>query len=196
MLYKKLVLILILILTTTLFSHNFILENEDIIGEKANNQIELIGKEFYKKTSVSIYLVAVKKLDGKKVTTYIQDYASKLQPPFVLLLLSKEDKKIDILINSKETLSLDKDYILDDIIIPILITKSKKNSTISTNSAALLSGYSEIAEQIAESKNIELVNAIGNDSKNFIYWFRVFIYMTMISVLIYHLYHRRKNSAQ
>ena len=124
MLYKKLVLVLIL--SATLFSQNFILENENVIGEKAVQQIEIIGKEFYKKTSLPIYLVAVTKLGGKKVTTYIKDYAQKLQPPFVLLLLAKEDKKIDILVNSKETLSLDKDYVLDDIIIPILVTKSKK----------------------------------------------------------------------
>ena len=191
MLYKKLVLVLIL--SATLFSQNFILENENVIGEKAVQQIEIIGKEFYKKTSLPIYLVAVTKLDGKKVTTYIKDYAQKLQPPFVILLIAKEDKKIDILVNSKETISLDKDYVLDDIIIPILVTKSKKNSTISKNSAALLSGYSEIAEQIAESKDVELVNAIGNDSKNFIYWFRIFIYSTMFVVLIYYLYHKRKN---
>ena len=61
-------------------------------------------------------------------------------------------------------------------IIPLLAGKAKKGEVIGKYSGSMFNGYADIAEQIADSKNVTLVNAAGNANK---------ITMTIIKSLFY-----------
>jgi len=75
-------------------------------------------------------------------------------------------------------------------IIPLLAEKSKGNETINKYSAALFNGYADIAEQVAESKNVKLDTAVGNSNRNVIEIVKIVFYLGVLSGL--YLYIKRK----
>ena len=50
-------------------------------------------------------------------------------------------------------------------ILPLLAGKAKKGQTLGKYSGSMFNGYLDIAEQIADSKRVTLVNAAGNSNK-------------------------------
>lgn len=175
----------------------FILEGKALIDPRAVKKIDEIGNELYQKTGVNVYIYAKdmyqyadfesmpKKLEFiKKLEA---DIVSKLHDPYVLLSLSIEDIHINLL-NSKELDgALDRDDILDNYIIPLLASKDK-NGVYAKVSAAVLNGYAEIADSIAESRGIELASSIGNEGHTFNAVWRVFMYFVILTGLFAYAY--------
>lgn len=75
-------------------------------------------------------------------------------------------------------------------ILPLLASKAKKGEVLGKYSGAMFNGYLDIAEQIADSKNIVLDNAAGNSNKYAISALKVVFYGFMLYALV--LYIRRK----
>jgi len=75
-------------------------------------------------------------------------------------------------------------------IIPLLAGKAKKGELLGKYSGSMFNGYADIAEQIAESKNIELVNAVGNANKYTIMFIKILFYGTILIAL--YMYIKRK----
>ena len=61
-------------------------------------------------------------------------------------------------------------------ILPLLAGKAKKGQTLGKYSGSMFNGYLDIAEQIAESKNVVLENGAGNANKNSIFVVKLFFY--------------------
>ena len=71
-------------------------------------------------------------------------------------------------------------------IIPLLAGKAKKGNQVGKYSGSMFNGYADIAEQIANSKNIELDNAIGNANQISILVVKTLFYgIILISVIFY-----------
>jgi len=85
-------------------------------------------------------------------------------------------------------------------IIPLLAGKAKKGEVLGKYSGSMFNGYADIAEQIAQSKNVELVNAVGNSNKNTILVVKVLFYGFIIyGIFLYikrKLYIRRQKNEQ
>ncbi len=83
-------------------------------------------------------------------------------------------------------------------IIPLLAIKSKKGELLGKYSGSMFNGYADIAEQIADSKNIVLKNAVGNTNKITINVIKVIFYgIILISIIMYirkNLFYRRKKN--
>ncbi len=62
----------------------------------------------------------------------------------------------------KIKITIDKDSILDRHIVSPVWQSKDKNSLYAKVSAAMLNGYASIADEIAESRGIELKSSIGN----------------------------------
>lgn len=65
-------------------------------------------------------------------------------------------------------------------ILPILAQKAKAGEKVGKYSAALFNGYGDIADQIAESKNIILENGLGNTNKNVIFAIKLLFYSIVL----------------
>ncbi|BCD68741.1 TPM domain-containing protein [Nitratiruptor sp. YY09-18] len=182
---------LLILSSSLLFANNFILKNDNILPQKTVDKINEIGNELASKTGVKVFVVVIKSMEGKKIKEYESAIAKKLQPPFVLLTLSLQDKKVDIVQNPKNL--VDAETILSPLpwkgtIIPIL-TAHFKNPHAAVE-AAILNGYSEIAEQIADKKQIKLKSAIGNTNRNIYYWMRILFYSIIALILGNFIYRR------
>ncbi|WP_187647407.1 TPM domain-containing protein [Nitrosophilus labii] len=158
---------LLLLFTTNIFA-SFVIKNDDLLPQKTVDKIDEMGKELQEKTGVSVYIAAVKDLNGIDIQQYEKSLSKSLNKPFILLTIAVNDKKIDI-INSKELDNrYDKEQILSPwpwrgTILPLLTAKTKDPKA--NIEAALLNGYADIVEQVANSYNVKLDSALGNQNR-------------------------------
>jgi len=61
-------------------------------------------------------------------------------------------------------------------ILPIISLKNKNGEVLGKYSAGMYNGYSDIAEQIAKMKNVELEHAAGNANKDTLFFVKLLFY--------------------
>ena len=197
--FKIAVTLSLLFLFITNASANQFLLNSDkyIIDERLQEKIFVIGNELKSKTNVNVY-VNVKSSYGinedlpmKEKFRLIKEQESNLiknlKDPYVVLLLSLEDKHSNLLFSKNLASIIDKDEILDDYVIPILASKDK-NQLYTKASAAVLNGYAQIADIIAEANNTKLESSIGSSGKVTSTVWKVFMYFLVITGLLAYAY--------
>jgi len=86
-------------------------------------------------------------------------------------------------------------------IIPLLAGKAKKGEQLGKYSGSMFNGYADIAEQIAESKNVVLENAVGNANKIAITVVKVIFYGIIFMAIIMYIkrqlfYRKEKNESK
>ena len=184
--------VFLILINVNLFGINLILENENQIIEKiTEDKINEIGGEVEAKTDISVYLILKESIKEKNLQLYLDaNYKDKLKQPYVVYMMSKERKLIDIFVSSYLLEDyFDKDDIIYDYTLPIIVTPSKASEQ-SLYSAGFLNGYSQLCEDIADEKGIELSNAIGNDNKDVFNVLRLLFYGTVAVFLV--MYIRKK----
>ena len=148
------------------------------------------------------------------IIEYEKDLVKKFDEPTILLTFSELDKKVDIYTNDISLYKyFDKEQVLSPAasplqalavaltasssfdsfisnltnyggtILPLIGLKAKKE-TLGKYSAALYNGYTDIAEQIAESKGVELPSAAGNTNKNVIFMIKILFYGVIILAIV------------
>ncbi len=178
--------------------------DEVIFIDSVNQELDKIGKELQEKTGIGLYAVVLKELpEGMSIVDYEKVIMQELAEPAVVLMLSENDKQIDILARPIELYeAFDKSQILSPFpnsgtILPILTMKAKKATTAEKFAAAVQNGYTDIAEQIADAKNVELESIPGNSNKEVFNVLRVFFYGFILYALFLFIrgkYIRRKRS--
>ena len=151
------------------------------------------------------------------ILEYENDLLKKFKEPSIFLIFAELNKKIDICTNDLSLYEyFDKEQVLSPAASPlqalaVALTGSKdfssfianitnyggtilpliglkaKDETLGKYSAALYNGYTDIAEQIADSKNVELPSAAGNANKNFIFTLKLFFYGFIIFAILQYL---------
>ena len=128
-------------------------------------KVEAIGTELKAKTGISLYLLTAMKLENNiSIEQYGQDFI-KDKPKSIVLAFSLLDVQVDIQANEE---SLYKYFVKDDVlamsqmgggsIIPLLPTRKKHMSNPKYTVAALLNGYGDIADQVAQSHEVTLTS--------------------------------------
>ncbi len=180
--HKKIFLLVLFLFSVTLQAKKFVY-NDGVILNKTEVKIEEMANELYQKTGVSAYLLAKKKLNGNSIISYEKEFAKKLKPPFTILTITLNEQKVDIYNSQDLDDDFDKDTILSPLpwsgtIIPLLT--QKKNYSVS---AAMLNGYADMVQQIADSKDIELKSGIGSTNRDMVMFLRLSIYLFLIIVI-------------
>lgn len=192
--YNKAVFItaLLFITLTTLNAQNVFIDS-NLVNPKTIEKIELIGNELKEKTDITLHLYINDTINGKTMIDYREEIRKKYKDLYIILLFTQKEEKVDIISSTNLEDKFNKEGILDPFsgtIIPLLITKPKKDAIDDRVGAAMLNGYADIAEQISSSYNIELDNKIGNANRDIINIMRAIFYSTIIIILI--LYFRKK----
>jgi len=180
----------------------FILEGKELIDPRTIQKIDEMGKELFEKTGVNVYIYTKKSYLSKDVKDKKERYLlikklednllTKVKSPYVLISVAVDDMHIN-LFNSEDLNSIiDKDRILDRIIIPILVSKDK-NSVYSKLSVALLNGYGELVDIVAmEKKGIKLDSSIESGASAFKNFWRYLMYFLVLTGLFAYFYAMRK----
>ncbi len=152
-------------------------------------QIETIGKEVKEKTRWHLYLVTVDDIGKQSLIEYQKELSKRLEKPFITLALAIKQQKVSIYGSEGYRNVIDYEGILFDDIYPILGAKIKTDPRQKYLSA-MLNGYSEIAEELADHYNVELKSAVGNTNKVTINILRVLFYGTIIAALGVYFYRK------
>ena len=84
----------------TQLSAEYLYKDEIIFNPSFNEDVEILGKELYEKTGISLRLVMIRKLpDGDTIVDYEKDMMKNFSKPTILLTFSELDTKVDILAN-------------------------------------------------------------------------------------------------
>ena len=183
--HKVLLLCAFFMLANTLVNANtYILKNDGIISEKVSDKINSMGSELFLKTSVSVYLAVPKSLKNELITNYEKNLLENLKAPYVLLTLAKNEKQVDIMYSKDLEGKIDKEAILSPFpwsgtIIPLLAGKKENDKY----NAAMLNGYADIVETIADSYDVELESAIGNINKDILHYVKILLLLFLVIVI-------------
>ncbi len=170
-------------------SSDLIICNDDLVNQRAIGEIVKIGTEVKQKTGISLYLCAKKSINNQKIKDFEKSLASKLHKPFILLTMASNEQKVDIITSPQTAKLIDIDEILSPFtgtIIPILTSRKGKDKY----SAAMLNGYADIADRVANKLNVKLNSSVGNTNRVLVNILRVIIYGTFIYFVI--MYIRKK----
>lgn len=186
----------------TSLSAEYLYKDEVIFNPSFNESVETLGSELYQKTGISLRLLMLKELPNKMhIVEYEKELMKNFSEPTILLTFSEMDSKVDILANDASLYKyFNKTQILSPIsspvqafviallnfdfsdmtsggtILPLLAQKAKKGEVLGKYSGSMFNGYADIAEQIAESKDVVLDNAVGNANKKSIFLLKIIFY--------------------
>lgn len=182
----------IALLPVVVFAKDFVVY-DDILEEKTAQKIEEMGQELFAKSGVKVILIA-KKNGNENILAYEQNFAKDLTPPYALLTLFQAEQKVDVYTSPGLEKEFDREALLSPLpwkgtIIPLLTSKKKEVGV----SPALLNGYAELVEEIAQYRKIELESAIGSANKTTINLVRVLLYSFMAIVIVLIIYRRIKS---
>jgi hypothetical protein len=188
---------LLLFLCSNLSAQQHILNDDQLIDDRAKEKINQIGDEVKSKLGVNIYIYAKSNLGldenikTKDKIDFIRNnenqIISTLAKPYVLLSIAVEETHVNLLFSDELKSVLDKDDILDGYVVPLLASKDK-NTLFAKVSAATLNGYAAIGDIIAESKQIKLESSIGNAGKVSSTIWRVVMYTLVVLGLLAYTY--------
>jgi len=183
--------LLMLVLSLSLYGSevfNPFLKNDNIISEKSQPKLVKMMSELKYKTGVSVYAVAVNNMGGKSMAIYREEIANTLKDPYVAIILAVEEKKLEMIMSEKLKAVIDKDEILDDYMLPIMVDKRKDITKETQYTAALFNGMAQVADTLAEARGIILEESIRSDSKNFttgLRWLTYLMILTTAGLVLY-----------
>jgi hypothetical protein len=196
---RKGVLLASLFLISNLNGSEFVLNSGNLIDQRAYEKINSIGDEVRAKIGASIYLdvkgdnginqelplkerIAIMKQKENELVEKVKKDLNGTKP-FVVLTIALDQQYANILMSDDLKNIIDRDSVLDDYVIPLLAAKDK-NTLNSKVSAASLNGYAQLADVLAENKNITLVSSIGSEGKTASTIWKVFMYTLVVGGII------------
>jgi len=152
----------------------YILTHDGLIDQRAQDKILQIGNEAKQKLGINIY-VDIKENNGINMSlsreerielmkSIEKDIVKDLKKPYALLTIAIDQMYANILLSNDLKDIIDRDDILDGYVIPLLASKDK-NTLFAKTSAALLNGFGQIADSVANSRDIKLESSMGNEGK-------------------------------
>jgi len=151
-----------------------ILKN-DILNPEAAKLIEQMGNELISKTGINGYVVATNENFPERynLVEYSRTYEANISKPFVMLIFapnalvtvkSGQKGRVALIPSSQDLVELyDKSDVMDATID--VIAAKDKNSKEDKYNIGVVQGFSELADQIADAKDIELTTTLPNETR-------------------------------
>ena len=158
---------------------------DDILKPEAAKLINTMADELLSKTGISGYIIATNENFPERfnLVAYSKKYDVKLSKPYVLLIFapnaiitkkSETTGRVAIIPSSRELSTLYDKGDVQDATIDVIAAKDK-NSLEDKYNIGVVQGFSELADQIAESKNVELTTTIPNETRYIIKFLQVIV---------------------
>lgn len=189
--FRKAILLAFLLPILLNASSVFVLK-DDSLKPEATEMIDKIGNELLTKTRVNAYVLATDEAFpvGFNLVEYSEKFNDKMKDPFVLYIFapnalitknSESTGRVGLIDSSEEVKKLYDYEDVRDAGVDIIAVKDK-NSISDKHNIGVLQAYSELADQIAEAKNIEMTTTIPNDTRLLISIIRVILLIGLVLV--------------
>lgn len=183
---------------------------DDILKPEASKLIEQMADELFSKTGINGYLVATNENFPERfnLVTYSKKYEANLSKPYVMMIFapnavitakSGEKGRVALIPSAKEITALyDKSDVMDATID--VIAAKDKNTIEDKHNIGVVQGFSELADQIASSKNVKMTTTLPNETRYIIAVLQVIVIIGALLVfwmfMFRPLYMRIKNGKQ
>jgi len=188
----KLAMLALWMLPLLLNATNHTLRN-DLLKLEAVQLIDDMGNELQLKTGVNAYAIATNEHFPERfnLVEYSKQYKAKLSKPYVLFIFapyatitkkSEAKGRVGIIPSSDDVRAM---YNYDDVRdagINIVAIKDSNTDEDKFN-IAVVQAYSELADNIAESKGIKLEKTIPNEMGTMVNILRIFVYSGTLVLL-------------
>jgi hypothetical protein len=165
--------LLALLLPLLLNATNFI--KNDLLTANASKIIEDIGDELSLKTGIHIYADVTNEAFPEKfnLVEYSKKYDSQLSKPYVILIFapnavitekSKQSGRVGLIPSSEDLKAMYNSSRVKDFAIDVVATKDS-NSKQDKYNIGVVQSYSELADNIAEFKNVKMTKTIPNETQ-------------------------------
>lgn len=173
------------ILTFFLFdfiiADGFVYNKDALFVRKSAEFVEMTSRELFIKTGVSLYVNMVSSLDSRSYVDFKQSVVLSLKKPFVLILLVKDNKKIDIITSDDNLLDTNKVYW--EYMVPLIPVRDEQ-ITPQALSAIVLNGYIESVDLIASKFGVSIQHNVSKDERGARAISRMITYIMLFSMLI------------
>jgi len=175
---------LLALLLPLLLSATHILK-DDILKPEAAKLIETMADELSSKTGINAYVAATNESFPERfnLVVYSKKYEANVSKPYVILIFapnavitaeSGEKGRVALIPSRKELVKLyDKSDVMDATID--VVAARDKNTKEDKFNIGIVQGFSELADQIAASKNIEMTTTIPNETRYIIKGLQVIV---------------------
>jgi len=148
---------------------------DDILKPEASKLIEKMADELFTKTGINGYVVATNENFPERfnLVEYSKKYEAQLSKPYVILIFapnavitqkSGQKGRVALIPSSQKLVVLyDKSDVMDATID--VIAAKDKNSIVDKHNIGVVQGFSELADQIANSKNVEMTTTLPNETR-------------------------------
>ena len=148
---------------------------DDILNPQAAKLVETMADELQQKTGINGYVVATNEHfpAGFNLAAYSKKYEANMSKPYVMLIFapkakitqkSKETGRVALIPSNQGIADLyDKTDVMDAT-IDIVATKDK-NSNKDKYNIGIVQGFSELADQIGRSKQVEMTTTMPNETR-------------------------------
>ncbi len=183
---------------------------DDILKPEASKLIEEMADELFSKTGIHEYLVATNENFPERfnLVAYSKKHEANLSKPYVLMIFapnavitvkSGEKGRVALIPSSEEIAALyDKSDVMDATID--VIAAKDKNTKEDKYNIGVVQGFSELADQIGSSKNVEMTTTIPNETRYIIMVLQVIVMIGAVLVfwmfIFRPIYMRIKNGKQ
>ncbi len=165
---------------------------DDILNPEASKLVEEMADELLQKTGINGYVIATNEHFPERfnLVEYSKKYEGNMSKPYVMLifapyaLITKKSQKrgrVALLPSSGEIAGLyDKGDVMDAT-IDVVAAKDKNTDETKFN-IGVVQGFSELADQIAASKHLELTTTLPNETREIIRVLQVIVIIGAILV--------------
>jgi len=185
--------ILIAFLSPLLLHASYILKDDTLHNPKAIKLIESMGDELVQKTGVHAYILTTNEAFGvgANLVAYAKQFEEKMDKPYVLYIFAPKAKiteisettgRVGIIPSSSEVKKLYDYNAVRDAGLDV-ITVLDKNSIDDKQTIGLVQAYSELADNIAKAKGVEMTTTIKNDTRTVVRVFEVILYFGLALVI-------------
>jgi len=179
--YARLAL-LVLVFSSSLFASPII--KDELLKPKAKEKIIVMADELKQKTGISGYLIATNDAlpRGTSIVDYAKKFEANLNKPYIIFIFAPHNQRIGIIPSSPELSDLYNEADVKDTAIDVVRDEYDGNSVEDKYNVAVVQAFSELADQVAKSKGVQLTTTIPNETQWIVNFLRVFIYAGAIAV--------------
>jgi len=175
--------LLVMFLPFLLSASSAILKDE-LLKPQATQLIETMATELFEKTGIHGYVVATNDPfpRGVSMFEYLEKFEHNLSKPYIVFIFAPHDERLGIIPSSDVLKYLYNPKKVKDAAIGVIATHDS-NSLEDKYNVAIVQGFSELADQIASAKGVNLETTIPNETQIVVWILRVIIWTGSILVL-------------
>ncbi len=166
---------------------------DDLLRPEASKLIEQMGEELFSKTGINEYVVATNENFPEKfnLVAYSKRYEANISKPYVMLIFapnalitqeSGQKGRVAVIPSSEALAALYSKRDVMDATIDVIAAKDKNTKEDKYN-IGIVQGFSELADQIASSKNVKMTTTLPNETRTIIGYVKIVVYFGAFFVL-------------